>query len=143
MDPNVVTIAQDATVREAAELLQRSPHSTLAVVDDRGRLVGQFGTQQLLRLALPEFAHLAESLLSLPPESEPDAEHLLEVAARSLLDVMGAPRAVTDQTSILAAMALMTDDGTQAVFVTSGDKPVGVVTRDHVLAEVVYPGIVL
>ena len=81
--------------------------------------------------------------MSLPPESEPDAEHLLEVAARSLLDVMGAPRAVTDQTSILAAMALMTDDGTQAVFVTSGDKPVGVVTRDHVLAEVVYPGIVL
>ena len=139
MNKEVVTVAEDITVRSAARILQHARYSSLPVTDEEGRLVGEFGDEQLLRFALPEYAFLTESLAALPENFEPYYERLEEAAEMRVRDVMVPAHSVPHNTSLVAALALIADEGIEELFVESDGKLVGVVTRSQALDRVIYP----
>ena len=141
MNTEVVAVSENITVRSAARILVRGQYSALPVTDANGRLVGEFGNEQLLRFALPEYAHMTQSLSALPPDFEPYYERLEEAADMRVRDVMIPAHSVSKMTSIVAALALIADEGIEELFVQANDKLVGVVTRTRVLEDVIYPSV--
>ena len=141
MDTEVVAVSENITVRSAARILVRGRYSALPVTDDSGRLVGEFGNEQLLRFALPEYAHMTQGLAALPPDFEPYYERLEEAADMRVRDVMIPAHSVSKMTSIVAALALIADEGIEELFVRAKNKLVGVVTRTRALEDVIYPSV--
>jgi CBS domain-containing protein len=67
MQEDVVTIAPDATVREACQIFARGGFHCLPVVDERGTLRGLLTTTDILRALLP--AHAARPRPGSSPQS--------------------------------------------------------------------------
>lgn len=55
MAREVTTVTRDTTVAEAVDLMRRTRHGTLPVVDDEGLLVGVITKADLIRRCLPEY----------------------------------------------------------------------------------------
>jgi CBS domain-containing protein len=60
----VVTIAQDAPLSEASQMIRRHAVRRLVVVDKKGRLVGVIAADDLLRLIVGELGGLARAVRS-------------------------------------------------------------------------------
>lgn len=56
MTPDPVTVRADQPVATATAVLRDNRFRSVPVVDDEGKMVGQFGIQALLRLILPKAA---------------------------------------------------------------------------------------
>src|SRR5512143_3379712 len=54
MKTNVVSVAADATIRDAAQILVKQHVGMLPVVDKAGKPVGLVGLQEMLTLELPD-----------------------------------------------------------------------------------------
>ncbi len=68
----LVTIEQDAPVREAVRRMRRHAIRRLPVVDDKGQLVGIVAADDLLALAAGELSGLAVAIRAQAPSSEAD-----------------------------------------------------------------------
>ena len=84
IDP--VTVAVDATVEDAEELLRRNRVSGLPVIDGAGRLVGVISQTDLLHLSLPSVQALIRhrgsgtrvgEVMSTPPVTIDDARAVI------------------------------------------------------------------
>ncbi|UCE84540.1 MAG: CBS domain-containing protein [Deltaproteobacteria bacterium] len=63
----VVTIAEDAPLAEAAQRIRRHAVRRLAVVDNKGKLVGVIAADDLLQLVVGELGGLAKAVRSQSP----------------------------------------------------------------------------
>ena len=67
----LVTIEQDAPVREAARMIRRHAVRRLPVVDEKGQLVGIVAADDLLSLAAAELGGLAVAVRTQSPNADP------------------------------------------------------------------------
>jgi CBS domain-containing protein len=67
----LVTVEQDAPVREAVRLIRRHAVRRLPVVDDKGQLVGIVAADDLLSLAAAELSGLAVAVRTQSPRGDP------------------------------------------------------------------------
>ena len=67
----LVTVEQDAPVREAVRMIRRHAVRRLPVVDDKGQLVGIVAADDLLSLAAAELSGLAVAVRTQSPSGDP------------------------------------------------------------------------
>jgi CBS-domain-containing membrane protein len=128
MTRQVVTVGQDAPVKEAARLLVTHGFAVLPVVGADDRLLGVVTEADLLRnRILPDPRELIHNR---PPEPTPPAPP--EVAGVMTTEVVTA----TPDTHVAELGRLMVDRHLRAVPVVDGDRLVGIVSRVDVLRTI-------
>ncbi|MGQ9732684.1 MAG: CBS domain-containing protein [Candidatus Zipacnadales bacterium] len=142
MTNEVVTISEDATAREAVELLTSVGHGAVPVVNAAHEVVGVISYQDVIRLALPEY--LDDVDLSFLP---PSAQFFPRVAAgRALGDVPvkefmrrgHLPQVSPDEPVAEVARLMLREEARRVVVVDEG-KLVGIIARGDVVRAIVSP----
>jgi CBS domain-containing protein len=128
MSRPVVTVATDATSREAAKMLVDNDITAAPVVDENGRLVGIVSEADLIRGQIQTDARAHPTNLTDPTTPQPRS--VAEVMTR---DVICVPP-FADAADIAA---LMLKEGVKSVPVVKDDAPVGMVSRRDLLATLV------
>ena len=108
MTPNVISVSEDATSREVAQVLDRHRISGLPVCDDAGHMVG----------LISEFDLIAK----------PDAHTAGEAMTRDVISVM-------EDTSVDEVRYLLVHRRIKRVPVLRGQKLVGIVSRADLVRE--------
>ena len=142
MTAEVVTVQDQASIREAADLLLSKSYSALPVVNDAGELVGAISYHDLIRLVLPE--SLDEVDLSVLPtsagffpaparaEALGDARVGEEMQSEELVSVPpGEP--------VAEIARLMVTQAARRVVVVENGKPIGVVAQGDIVRAIVHP----
>jgi len=114
MSTSVITVPHNAEVDVAIELILNKKVSALAVVDSRGALLGVLSEYDVLELC----GKLAESDATLHPCSEYMTSPVKTVSPHASIDVVA---------KIFKAASI------RRLFVTDGDKLVGVISRRDLL----------
>ena len=109
MTPNVISVSEDATSREVAQVLDRHRISGLPVCDDAGHMVG----------LISEFDLIAK----------PDAHTAGEAMTRDVISVM-------EDTSVDEVRYLLVHRRIKRVPVLRGQKLVGIVSRADLVREI-------
>ena len=128
MSTPVVTVATDATTKQAAKMLVDNDITAAPVVDHNGRLVGIVSEADLIRGQIQPDARA--HLTSLTERTIPQPRSVAEVMTR---DVICVPTSA-DAADIAA---LVLKEGIKSVPVVKDDAPVGMVSRRDLLATLV------
>ncbi|HHY75320.1 MAG TPA: DUF21 domain-containing protein [Firmicutes bacterium] len=112
--PSAFVFEENTRVQDALEELRVHRFSRVPVVDGEGKVVGLVYMKDVLRQVL----------------REPDSRLLVR-------DIMRRPLRVSPSDSILDVLAPMRQDRIHLAVVVDGDRAVGIVTLDDVLAEIV------
>ncbi len=129
---DVITINQNATYREAANILYHSKISGAPVVDNDGNLVGMLSEKDLFKVLYPY-----ESSFSTNPEMYLDFEmrenKIDEIKDRPIREYMTKQVfTVNSETPILKAGGLMLAKGIHRLPVLDEGKLVGIVSREDI-----------
>ncbi len=140
MQPNVVTIKEDASVRELAELLSKKKISGAPVVDDQNRLVGIVSEGDLVLqdadIHFPHYIELLGNIVYLESVKKYE-DRLRKVAAASVSEIMTTDViSVQKDTSVHEVATLMTDKKVNRLPVLDGNILVGIVTRADLVRAV-------
>jgi CBS domain-containing protein len=137
MTSSVVTIADDATVNEAAEQMLKHRISALPVVNCEGRLVGIISEGDLVRRAEVGTERARPWWLELLTSKRRLAAEYVKSHAHTIRDVMTC-NVVTaaPNTPISEISRLLETHAIKRVPITDGDKLVGVVSRANVIQGV-------
>jgi CBS-domain-containing membrane protein len=119
MTSPAITINQDATLREAGNVLARHGISALPVVDDEGQLVGIVSQMDLIRFNTAEIPQTGEAQ-SAGSESEP-----MRVADIMTVEVVS----VSPETDLHTVAKRLSESHVRQVPVLSDTELVGVVSR--------------
>jgi len=131
MKRSVVSISENATIRDAAICMSKHHIGLLPVVDVTGRLIGVIGLPELLSLELPAFFDLIADLdfvsdFGAVESSHPSAEEI----DRSVTTLMQPAQSVDEDSGMLRAYGLMLKHNLSDLPVVSVDGHlVGVVSR--------------
>ncbi len=144
MTTDVVTISEDATVREAADLLAAHSFDTVPVVNPARQVLGLVSYDDLIRLVLPEF--LDEVGLSFLPASADfllgpgGPESLGEVKMKEVMrrDEL---REVPPDEPVAELARLMVAEGVRRVIIVEGGRLAGIVSRGDIVRAIVHPRI--
>jgi CBS domain-containing protein len=112
IDP--ITVAMDATIEEAEELMRRHHVTGLPVVDDAGRLIGVISQTDILFLDVPEVRALIRR-----------RAHGVRIG-----EVMSSPPVTIDTNALIqdAAIRMHTESIHRLVVVDEHGRPVGVIS---------------
>jgi len=140
MQPNVVTIKEDASVRELAELLSKKKISGAPVVDDQNRVVGIVSEGDLVLqdadIHFPHYIELLGNIVYLESVKKYE-DRLRKVAAASVSEIMTTDViSVQKDTSVHEVATLMTDKKVNRLPVLDGNILVGIVTRADLVRAV-------
>jgi CBS domain-containing protein len=129
MTTDVVTVAEDTMVGEAARLMFERDISALPVMDDSGRLIGIVSEGDLIRELLPRYTELFEE-----DRYRVDAEYTEQRAAtlrrRPVAEIMTrGVYTITEDAPLLKAAALLQLKRIKCLVVLRGDKVVGLISR--------------
>ena len=131
MKRNVVSIAADAAIRDAAQVFVKQHVGLLPVVDKRGKPVGVVGMQDMLTLEMPDFVNFVADVdfvhdFGAVETTRPSAATL----ARPIKKLMKPPVTVPHDCGLLRAYALMVQHNVQDMLVVSPEgKLVGIASR--------------
>ncbi|HDY69879.1 MAG TPA: CBS domain-containing protein [Actinobacteria bacterium] len=133
MQTDVVTIKQDASVQELAELLAEKKISGVPVVDEDNRMVGIVSEGDLVALDadihFPHYIQFLDSVIFLESMKKFD-ERLRKAAAAEVGQIMTTEvETVRRETPLTETATLMTDNKINRLPVVEGDVLVGIVTR--------------
>lgn len=133
MQKNVVTVNEDATMQELAELLSKNRISGVPVVDDNNRVVGIATEGDLVTIDadihFPHYIQFLDSVIFLESVKKFD-ERLRKAAAYRVREIMTTEVVTVQQDEPVESIAtLMTDKEINRVPVLDGDVLVGIVTR--------------
>src|SRR5574341_2444521 len=131
MKPNVVSIPDTYTIREAARVFVEKHVGLLPVLDQDSRLVGIVSLRNLLTLELPDFVNFVADLdfvhdfgaveTTRPPD---------EVLEKSITTLMSPAISVTEDAGLLRTYALLLQHNLHDMPVVSKDgKLVGIASR--------------
>ncbi len=137
MRHNVATVTIDDTLKEVANRMFRFSHSALAVVDSEARLMGVIDDRDLIKAALPDYKSLISNL-NYSIDVEPFEELLKKEDKIKVAQLYSDDYEVTTpNTRIVEVAAMMVFKNTQRVFVTEGDRLVGVLFRKDIVNMVI------
>jgi CBS domain-containing protein len=131
MKTNVVSIAADATIRDAAQVFVKQHVGMLPVVDKDGKPIGVVSLQEMLTLELPDFVHFMADLdfvqdFGVVESTRPSAATL----ARPIGKLMKPPISVPEDCGLLRAYALMIQHDVHDIVVVSPEGTlVGIASR--------------
>jgi len=133
----LVTIEQEAPVREAVQMIRRHAVRRLPVVDEKDQLVGVVAADDLLSLMAGELSGLAVAVRTQSPSGDPQqkgvtttvAEHYYKDVATIPGEVMARDAADTMKSRAVGSLVVLKDG-----------KPVGIVTDRDLLERVVADG---
>ncbi|MDA1330026.1 MAG: CBS domain-containing protein [Chloroflexi bacterium] len=132
MKKNVVSISEEATLKDAASLLAEKRVGTLPVVDETGKMVGLISMRGLVSFFLPDFIRLVEDVDfvqdygALADLSEEDIERANSMKVKEIMDE---PMQIKEDCSLVRALSMMSTHDTPDLTVVRDDKPVGIVSR--------------
>ena len=63
LDANPLTISPDATIFQLIETILETKHTTAAVLDDQGRLLGMVGAHDIFRKIVPKYLKTGHNLM--------------------------------------------------------------------------------
>jgi CBS domain-containing protein len=134
MSQEVISIAPDAGIAEAARLMLHHDISGLPVINDQNLLVGMITERDLLRHhELGTQAHRPRWVQALLDPAFLSAERS-RAAGRTVAEVMsGAPATVTEATPLGKVADLMQIHGVKRLPVIRGTLVVGIVSRKDLL----------
>jgi CBS domain-containing protein len=143
MTKEVVTIRDEATAREAADLLAGLAYDALPVVNEANQVVGVVSYRDLIRLALPDYLDDVD-LSFLPPSAQffPKAGGVPigEVKVVSFMRKDYFPQMAPDEPVAEVARIMITEDVRRVVVVEDG-KLLGIISRGDVVRAIVHPAI--
>ena len=90
-----VSVEQNATISDALDVFARENRSTIAVVDEAGRLVGELDAQDIIAKFIPEYYFMMQSTGFLT-DSDPFEQLARSEKTRLVRDFMIPPRQVID-----------------------------------------------
>jgi PTS system nitrogen regulatory IIA component len=136
MTREVVSIRNDATVKELTDLMFSKRLRYIPVVDADGRLAGEIGILDLIKAGIPDYAFRIGSLKFLA-ELEPMTELLLNEEKILVESIMQKPPAPIDSTtSVVEAAFEMARSRKRHFAVMEGGKLVGVISSMDILNKV-------
>lgn len=138
MKRHVISISASATIRQAAQLVEKHHIGVVPVVDDEDKLVGVINLGDLLSLELPDFFNLLPDLdfvhdFGAVEATRPFPEQL-DLSVTKLMQ----PAVYIEETcGLLRAYALMVKHDLQDLLVVSGDGSlVGIASRVDIGAAI-------
>jgi CBS domain-containing protein len=139
MKREVTTVSPNATVAEAARLMQTSRHGTLPVVDRAGALLGIITREGIVRRCLPEYLEQVGDLYR-SGEFKPFEDKVHEVGLLSVQDLMSKDPLIVQEDTPLAEVAalLMTHHAQQAPVVREG-RLMGIIGLQDIVDEIAWP----
>ena len=134
MTPDVLSIASDATVFDAAELLVGTGVSAMPVADKTGRMVGIISEADLIRRAEIGTEPRKSWLQRVFSEESAAATEYVTLHSRRVSDVMTQPVVTVQEDDTLGHVAdVMARHKVKRVPVVRGDVVVGIVSRANLL----------
>ncbi len=137
MTSNIVTVAPDTEIVEAAKRLLEQHLNGLPVVNEAGRLVGIICQEDLVmqqkKIPLPSFFMLLDSLI--PLKSSKSIEREIEKIAAATVEKAMTKNPVTigPETSIEDIATLMVTKKIHTLPVVEGETLIGIVGKEDVL----------
>ena len=124
MNPGAVTIHPDASLREAAQRMLDFGVNGLPVVDDGDHVIGIIGLKDILRAPMPSIIQAQVSRMSHLEDKAGvlDSVTVERVMARTVFSV-------TEDDPVMAAVAVMVNQGLHPVPVLRHGNLVGIVSR--------------
>ncbi len=133
-----VTIAPDASEREALKVLLENNTPGVPVVDEEGLLVGFVTDGHLLSSALPKYLKIMSDVSFVSEAGDEWVDYFAASAERPVSEVMSTEVSHVDLgTSEVVVAHKMVHDGVSSVVVTDKGKVVGIVTRLDLFAAVI------
>ena len=133
----VVSISDQATYKEALEVLKTANVSGGPVIDSSGKVVGMISDKDLFRVLFPRYRSFYEK-----PEDYLDYESrenkIKEVALHPIIDFMEKDIVLVEHdTPIMKAGALMLARGIHRIPVVADGELVGIITRSEIFKRVI------
>jgi predicted transcriptional regulator len=131
MKKNVVSIAANATIRDAAQVFVKEHVGLLPVVDEDNKPIGVVGLQEMLTLELPDFVNLIADVdfvhdFGAVETTRPSAAALGKPIKKLMKEAISVPH----DCGLLRAYALMVQHNVHDILVVSPEgKLVGVASR--------------
>lgn len=137
MQPEVITVNEDATVQELAKLLAKKKISGAPVVDDQNRVVGIVSEGDLVSIDadihFPHYIELLGNIIYLESIKKYE-ERLEKAAAGEVRDIMTTDVLTVQKDAPLSEIAtLMIDKQVNRVPVVDGEVLVGIITRADIV----------
>jgi CBS domain-containing protein len=137
MTRSVATVAPDATILEAANIMLRQHVSGLPVVDAAGQLVGIVSEGDFIRRSEIGTPRKRGRWLKFLLGAGTAATDYVHEYGRKISDVMTSePLTVTEDATLEEIVTLMETNGIKRLPVMKGDKLVGIVSRANLLQAV-------
>jgi len=140
MTRNVVTINEDASLKELADLLVKNKISGVPVINAEKKVVGIVSEADLIvqdaRLHFPRYIQFLDSVIYLESLSHFE-EELKKAIATKVKDIMTTriDKASTNDT-VETIATMMVDKGRNRIPVFDGDTLVGIITRANVVKAI-------
>jgi CBS-domain-containing membrane protein len=131
MKRNIVSIAGDKTIADAARLLSEKHIGTLPVIDGANRLIGLLPMRSLIEIVMPDFINLVENFdfvsdFGAAEQRLPNPEQL----ARPVNQIMMPPISVEESSGLLRVFAMLYQYRIHDLPVVDADgRLVGIVSR--------------
>ena len=132
MKKNVISICNDATVKDAARLMLEKRIGTLPVVDENRAIVGLTTIQDIVQIFLPDFVALLSNIdfiKDFGPSDFPSIESLERAEGLTVVGIMEAPVSVESTCGLMRALSVMTKHNIQDLPVTKDGVLVGIASR--------------
>lgn len=137
MRHNVATVTPEDTLKEVANRMFQHRLSALAVVDQNTKLLGVIDDRDLIKAALPDYKALISNL-NYDIDVEPFEELLKKEDKIKVAQLFRDEFEVTTpSTKIVEVAAMMIFKDIRRVFVTDGDRLVGVLLRKDIVNMVI------
>ena len=143
MNPEVLTVNTDLSIQGLADFLFQNAISGAPVISDDGKLIGAVSVTDILRheTVLEKgvqfnqrhdyYVHTTEDLFS---HQDLDALHFTDDAPATVGDIMTSRILVVEENDAVQKVAdTMIKNRIHRVFVTRGDKPIGVISTADML----------
>jgi CBS domain-containing protein len=142
MSDDVLTLNENATIREAVTLLNSTHHGALPVVNDAAEVVGVLSYQDVMRLALPEYLDGVD-LSFLPASSgffpkSGQYDNLGDVPVKEVMRPGYLPE-VSPTEPVAEVARIMLNEQARRVVVVDNGRLVGIITRGDVVRAIVQP----
>ncbi len=132
MKRNVIFVRPDTTIGEAVSLMLEKSVGTLPVVDETGTLVGVTTVSDIIQIFLPDFVLLLSDfdfVKDFGTLKSPSKESMAKVENMAVTEIMEAPIAIEDDSSLIRALSIMHKYNLADLPVLKQGKLVGIASR--------------
>jgi len=135
MTPAVVSVKENATLKEVNSYLAQHNVSGLPVIDDDLKVVGVITEGDLIRAMLPTYGEITDEE-SFMQNAETIESKALEAAKIKVKDVMSKPAVTIDENSpIMKAGSIMLAKQIKRLPVTRDGRLVGIISRVNIIGQ--------